>query len=143
RTRNWECRARNETVIGVRDSAAADKPDARARDICPLARASGLCRCQAARSTRQVLLPPKPKELETATRTAAGRASWATWQRLHSGSGSSRLMVGGRAPRRMAATQARASTAAAAVSRWPVMLLVELTGTRGQAPPSTAASTLA
>src|SRR5947207_1037637 len=34
----------------------------------------------AAFSTRQVLLPPNPKELETATRTLAGRASCGTWQ---------------------------------------------------------------
>src|SRR5260370_18766340 len=84
---------------------------------------------QAAVSTRQVLLPPKPKELDTATRTGCGRASLATWQRSHSGSGSWRLIVGGRARCSIATTQANASAAAAAVSRCPVMLLLELTGT--------------
>src|SRR5262249_18292895 len=50
------------------------------------------------RSTTQVLLPPKPKELDTVTFTRAWRAWCGTWHRSHSGSGSSRLMVGGRAP---------------------------------------------
>src|SRR5262245_45432634 len=84
-------------------------------------------------STRQVLLPPKPKELDSAVRTVCGRAWLATWHRRHSGSGFSRLIVGGTARRSMAARQATASAAAAAVSRWPVMLLVELTGTRASA----------
>src|SRR5437763_13352588 len=91
--------------------------------------------------TRQVLLPPKPNELETATRTGPGRASLGTWQRSHSGSGSTRLMVGGRARCSMATRQASASTAAAAVTRCPVMLLVELTGTECTASPKTASST--
>src|SRR5579883_2838766 len=52
--------------------------------------------------TRQVLLPPKPKELEAATRTGCGRAWLGTWHKSHSGSGSTKLIVGGRAPRSMA-----------------------------------------
>ena len=92
---------------------------------------------QTAFSTRQVLLPPKPNEFDAATRTFAGRASFATWQRSHSGSGSSKLIVGGSALRSIAATHANASTAAAAVNRWPVMLLVELTGMRFTASPNT------
>ena len=43
----------------------------------------------------------------------------------------------------MATTQASASTAAAAVSKWPVMLLVELTGIRPSESPNTPFSTLA
>src|SRR5262249_30738815 len=96
---------------------------------------------QTPRSTTQVLLPPNPNEFDTATRTLASRAECGTWQRSHSGSGSSRLIVGGTAPLLMAARQASASAAAAAVSRWPVMLLVELTGTRRAWSPSTAFST--
>ena len=60
---------------------------------------------QTALRTRQVLLPPKPNELEMATRTFAGRASLATWQRLHSGSGSCKLIVGGSTPRSIAAVR--------------------------------------
>ena len=60
-----------------------------------------------------------------ADRGAAG-PRWRRRQR--STSGSSRLIVGGIAWCRMAARQASASKAPAAVSRWPVMLLVELTG---------------
>src|SRR5262245_1361565 len=72
---------------------------------------------QTAFSTRHVLLPPKPKELDTATLTGRDQASLTTWHRLHSGSGLRRLMVGGRVLRSMATTHAKASTAAAAVSR--------------------------
>ncbi len=90
-----------------------------------------------------MLLPPKPKELETATRTVCSRAWLGTWQSLHSGSGSVRLIVGGRALRSMAARQASASTAAAAVRRCPVMLFVELTGTESMAGPNTACRTWA
>src|SRR5262245_47002460 len=97
----------------------------------------------AAVSTRQVLLPPNPNEFDTATRTGCGRASLGTWHNRHSGSGLSRLMVGGRAWRSSATRHASASAAAAAVSKWPVMLLVELTGTRGRAGPNTASRTRA
>ena len=51
----------------------------------------------ALRSTRQVLLPPKPSEFEAATRIRAGRAWCGTCNNAHSGSGSSRLIVGGAA----------------------------------------------
>src|SRR5262249_25468850 len=51
----------------------------------------------AARNTKQVLLPPKPKELDMATRTGRSWAWLAMWHKLQSGSGSFRLMVGGMA----------------------------------------------
>src|SRR5262245_39807439 len=97
----------------------------------------------AAARTTQVLLPPKPKELDTATFTGCSLASWGTWQRLQSGSGWSRLMVGGTAWRSRVTMQASASRAAAAVSRWPLMLLVELTGMRRMASPKTVSRTRA
>src|SRR5438128_1908203 len=45
------------------------------------------------RKTTQVLLPPNPKELETAMLMGCSRAWLATWHSAQSGSGSSRLMV--------------------------------------------------
>src|SRR5438132_12159938 len=92
---------------------------------------------------RQVLLPPKPNELEA---TVFRRCSWAcqgTWRSGQAGSGLSRLMVGGTACFLRASTQASASKAAAAVSRWPVMLLVELTGVVFTLSPSVRARTFA
>ena len=59
---------------------------------------------QTARKTRLVLLPPKPNEFDTATRTSCGLASLAT--RHRSTSGSSRLIVGGMAWCRKAVRQA-------------------------------------
>ena len=61
-----------------------------------------------------------------ARRTA--RALPATWSSAHSGSGSSRLIVGGSTPVSSARTQSSASTAPAAPSRWPVIDLVAETG---------------
>src|SRR5690242_14424387 len=98
---------------------------------------------QAAVNTRQVLLPPKPNELETAVLTGWGRASFGTWQRSHSGSMLCRLIVGGTVCLSMATMHASASTAAAAVNRCPVMLFVELTGMRRTAGPNTVSSTRA
>src|SRR5262245_48951104 len=88
------------------------------------------------RSTSDVLLPPKPKELDTATVTGRGWAVFATWQRpVQSGSRSSRLIVGGTVCCSNAAMHAIASTAAAAQRTWPVVPLVELTGTDDARPP--------
>src|SRR2546426_2789636 len=99
--------------------------------------------CQTAFNTKQVLLPPKPKAFDTATRTGCGRASLATWHKAHSGSGSSRLIVGGTARLWMAIRQTSASSADAAVNRWPVMLLVELTGRVAAPSPNTRCKTRA
>src|SRR5205814_8336277 len=77
---------------------------------------------------RLVLLPPEPNELENAKLTGCAIALCGTWHKLQSGSGASRLIVGGIIWRSIATRQATASTAAAALSRWPVMLLVELIG---------------
>ena len=88
-----------------------------------------------------MLLPPNPNEFETATRTRWGRASLATKQR--STSGSSRLIVGGIAWWRKAVRHARASKAPAAVSMWPVRLLVDETGIRSALSPSTRRRTAA
>ncbi len=93
------------------------------------------------RKTRLVLLPPKPNEFDTATRTRCGLASLATRQR--STSGSSRLIVGGIAWCRKAVRQASASKAPAAVSMWPVRLLVDETGIRSASSPRTSRRTAA
>src|SRR5438067_1332569 len=73
------------------------------------------------------LVPPNPKELETATLIGTSRAWFGTTSRSHSGSWLSMLMVGGTTPWRIASTLKAASTPPAAPSRCPVMLLVELT----------------
>ncbi len=72
-------------------------------------------------------MPPKPNELEIAARTGTSRAWLGTTSTSHSGSWLSTLMVGGTMPCWMASTLKAASTPPAAPSRWPVMLLVELT----------------
>src|SRR5262249_41301794 len=98
---------------------------------------------QAALKTTQVLLPPKPKALEAATRTRRGCASRATWQSGHAGSGCSRVMGGGTACACNAPRQAPAFRAAAPDSKCPVMLLTELTGTRSTSSPITRCNTRA
>ena len=74
----------------------------------------------------RMLCPPKPRELERTRSTSAWMATLGTLFRSQAGSGSSRLMVGGRMDSFRAFRQAMASTAPAAPSMWPVMDLVEL-----------------
>ena len=66
---------------------------------------------------------------------APRRPTRATWLRSHSGSGWSRLMVGGRNPSWMARIVIIASRAPAAPVRWPVIDLVDDTGTVATASP--------
>ncbi len=75
---------------------------------------------------------PKPKELLTAASepsAGSGRATFAAMSIARSGSGSTRLMVGGTRRSRSAIRDATVSSAPAPPSRWPVIDLVEVTTT--------------
>src|ERR1035441_3867227 len=69
-------------------------------------------------STSTAFRPPKAKELDMAYSTCWWRATLGITSRLHSGSGSLKLAVGGSTPSRSAITVARHSSAAAAPSAW-------------------------
>src|SRR3954453_8867798 len=81
----------------------------------------------AARRITDALVPPKPKEFERTVRTAAGCARFAT---IFSGkSASSKLIFGGRNCSRIASRLITASIAPAAPNEWPIIPLVQLSGT--------------
>src|SRR4051812_43209189 len=84
----------------------------------------------------EALVPPKPKELDSATSICRSRALCGTRSILVSTDGLSRLMVGGAILSRMASTQKIASTAPAAPSRWPIEDLVDDIDTLPAALPS-------
>src|SRR5690606_3632752 len=72
------------------------------------------------------LVPPKPKEFDSARRTGRSLATWgvrSTSAQL--GEGLSRLRVGGTTLSRIARIEKIASTAPAAPSRWPIADLVD------------------
>src|SRR5580658_1111808 len=81
------------------------------------------------RNSRAPLVPPKPKEFDMAYSSLALRA-WLGTKSMPEVSGSwlTRLMVGGRIWSRRARTVMPASRPPAPPRRWPVMDLVELTG---------------
>src|SRR5690606_38254883 len=71
------------------------------------------------------LVPPKPKELDSATSIWRLRGLLGTRSIAVSRSGLSRLMVGGATLSRMASSEKIASAAPAAPSRWPIDDLVD------------------
>src|ERR1700742_4344985 len=73
----------------------------------------------------EALVPPKPKELESATLISRLRAACGTRSIPVSTDGLSRLMVGGATLSRIARIEKIASIAPAAPSRWPVEDLVD------------------
>ena len=78
------------------------------------------------RKTSEALVPPKPKEFDSATSIVA--CAWPVRHEVDRPSrrtGLSRLSVGGAMPSRMARIEKIASTAPAAPSRWPIADLVE------------------
>src|SRR5262249_45928142 len=74
-------------------------------------------------------VPPNPNEFERAISIFAWRDSLATMLRSRSGSRLRKLMFGGRSCACNASKQTTASIAPAAPNEWPIILLVELTGT--------------
>src|SRR5205823_3304174 len=81
------------------------------------------------RITSDALCPPKPKLLLIATSTLRSRALCGTKSRSHSGSGLSRLIVGGMRLRDTDMAVMTASTPPLAPSKCPSWLLVELIAT--------------
>jgi hypothetical protein len=68
----------------------------RSKMVCPRPPSRGLVPPYAVlASTRQALWPPKPKLFLSTRSILSGRASWGTYSRSQSGSGWSRLIVGG------------------------------------------------
>src|ERR1700724_2265828 len=76
------------------------------------------------------LVPPNPNEFERTMSIFASRDLFATISMSRSGSVARKLMFGGRNCPCSASKQMTASIAPAAPNEWPIMLLVELTGTR-------------
>src|ERR1700730_1509122 len=76
------------------------------------------------------LVPPNPNELESTVVIDAARALFATMLRSTSTSGSRKLIFAGRNWCCNARRQKISSIAPAAPSEWPIILLVELIGTR-------------
>src|SRR3990172_11965942 len=70
-------------------------------------------------STRQALLPPNPKELDS-TAFIFFLIGSITGRRFRAGSGSVQPVLAGTSPSRTAREQTTASTAPAAASEWPV-----------------------
>src|SRR3546814_8990196 len=83
------------------------------------------CRyCNSARTTL-ALVPPNPKEFDSARRTGRSFAAWGVRSMsAQLGEGLSRLRVGGTTLSRIARIEKIASTAPAAPSRWPIADLV-------------------
>src|SRR5690606_14887720 len=87
------------------------------------------------RKIREALVPPKPKELDSATLISLATGLCGARLIGVSTEGLSRLMVGGATLSRMASSEKIASTAPAAPRRWPTADLVELITTLGAASP--------
>src|SRR5262249_44878900 len=79
------------------------------------------------RKIKVAFAPPKPKELLRAYSSFAS-VGWLTTGNEQTGSGDCRVEVGGSHCSCKAIRQTTASTAPAAPSRWPMLDLVELTG---------------
>src|SRR3546814_19503200 len=96
------------------------------------------------------LVPPKPKELDSARRTGRSLATWGVRSMsAQLGEGLSRLRVGGPTLSRIARIDKIASTAPAAPRRWPLADLVDDMETvlpaspnRRRTPPTSSPSTL-
>src|SRR5687767_8486061 len=88
-------------------------------------------------STSALFFEPKPRQLHNAASMSAGRAVLGMKSMSQAGSGSSRLMVGGSAPRDIAS--AVAATPAAPLAPWgcPIIDLVEEPGTASAPRPNT------
>src|SRR3546814_1637581 len=73
-----------------------------------------------------LLVPPNPKEFDSARRTGRSFAAWGVRSMsAQLGEGLSRLRVGGTTLSRIARIEKIASTAPAAPSRWPIADLVD------------------
>src|ERR1700681_905356 len=82
---------------------------------------------QSERNAKVALVPPKPKELDSAARIVMSRAMFGTKSRSHLGSRWKRFAVGGAIWSRIASTVKTASMPPAAPSRCPVIDLVDET----------------
>ena len=80
--------------------------------------------------TRAAFVPPKPLDVESATRRSRRVASATSVTRSDVGSGAARCAVAGARQSRRARTAKQASSAPAAPSRWPVAPFVDATSLR-------------
>src|SRR5687767_12675018 len=86
--------------------------------------------CDYARpSTKALFFEPKPRQLHSAASMSAGRAVLGMKSMSQAGSGSSRLIVGGSAPRDIASAVAATPAAPLAPCGCPIIDLVEEPGT--------------
>ena len=90
-------------------------------------------------STSALFFDPKPRQLHSAAVDVARRAPRCGMKsRSHAGSGSSRLIVGGRKPRDSASAVATTPAAPLAPCGWPIIDLVDEPGTRSASAPNDA-----
>src|SRR5438477_9886520 len=87
--------------------------------------------------TMALFLEPKPRQLQSAASISAARPWFGMKSRSHAGSGSQRLMVGGRKPRSMARAAVTTPAAPLAPCGWPIMDFTDDPGTRSARSPKT------